>query len=516
VKLKKRSIERDLLSFYRHRGVLIPTSADEVLSAEVVFSKEQQELPPSLASPPAIKSRKAHRHPQFWTNPSVLTLNANDPVEAITRKAREVVLRAIEQGWAGPPYDPQQLAELLRIKIVPDAAVVDARIRWNNGAFRIEFNPLRPPARTRFSLAHEIGHTLFSDCSAMVRHRGYHTGTVKDEWQLEMLCNVAAAEILMPVGSLPEPKELKPTVDAILRFRKAFQVSAEAILLRLIRLTTFSSSAFAAHFDNDVGQYRIDYIVHSPVFHEEVPVRPGTIIPNDAHARDCTGIGHTFHENESWFSGVPRPIEYLGISPYLGQILPRVLGIIKWADPLLTHSIRFEKGDATAPHRSSLPNRIIAQVVNDKAISWGPGFSQAIRKKWPQAQRDFTEWAQTHRSELKLGAVRVTGLEDGLLLANLVAQHGYGESPKPRIRYSALEHCLGQLADIAMKYQASVHMPRIGSGQAGGSWQIVDEIIRQTLCASGLDVTVYDLPGSKPNRTEQGYLFGPILHDQFV
>jgi hypothetical protein len=443
-------------------------------------------------------------------------LNADNPVDAITRKAREVVLRGIEQGWSGPPYDPQQLAELLRIQIVPDAAVVDARIRWNSGVFCIEFNPLRPPARTRFSLAHEIGHTLFSDCSSMVRHRGYHTGTVKDEWQLEMLCNVAAAEILMPVGSLPEPTQLKPTVEAILHFRKLFQVSAEAILLRLIRLTSSCAFAFAAHFDNDASEYKIDYTVKSPVFREEVPIRPGMIVPHDAHARDCTGIGHTFHENESWFSGVPRAIEYLGISPYLGQTLPRVLGVVKWDDSLLTLSIRLERGDATTPHRSNLQNRIIAQVVNDKAISWGPGFSQAIRKKWPHAQREFSDWAQNHRSELKLGAVRLIRLEEGLFLANLVAQHGYGESSKPRIRYAALEQCLIQTAAIASKFQASIHMPRIGSGQAGGSWPIIEEIIRQTLCSTGVDVTVYDLPNSTPKKPDQAYLFDPSLHDQFI
>jgi hypothetical protein len=131
MKRKRSSIERDLLSIYRRRGVLVPTSADEVLNAEELLDREHQAMPTSLASPPVLRSRRAKRPQQFWTNPSVLMLNADNPVDAITRKAREVVLRAIEQGWSGPPYDPQQLAELLRIQIVPDAAVVDARIRWN-------------------------------------------------------------------------------------------------------------------------------------------------------------------------------------------------------------------------------------------------------------------------------------------------------------------------------------------------------------------------------------------------
>ena len=73
-------------------------------------------------------------------------------------------------------------------------------------AGRIEYNPNRPRERRRYSVAHEIAHTLFPDCAKRVRHRGSHHGKRpgSDDWQLEALCNIAAAEILMPVvGTLP-------------------------------------------------------------------------------------------------------------------------------------------------------------------------------------------------------------------------------------------------------------------------------------------------------------------------
>jgi hypothetical protein len=46
-----------------------------------------------------------------------------------------------------------------------------------------------------------------------------------------------------------------------------------------------------------------------------------------------------------------------------------------------------------------------------------------------------------------------------------------------------------------------VHTPRIGAGQSGGAWDAVEEIIRDTLTAKGVRVTVYDLP---PRRQTVG------------
>ena len=175
------------------------------------------ELPRQLSVAPAsIFAEKP-----YWTHSSVVTLDAADPIEAITQKAREVVLNAMELGWAGPPYDPSQLADILGISLLPTDRVVDAQTRSVGNKFQIEFNPLRPPARLRFSLAHEIAHTLFTDCAHAIRHRATHQQMSGDDWQLEMLCNIAASEILMPLGSLPKMvDEFEPSVDSILRFRR--------------------------------------------------------------------------------------------------------------------------------------------------------------------------------------------------------------------------------------------------------------------------------------------------------
>jgi hypothetical protein len=51
-------------------------------------------------------------------------------------------------------------------------------------------------------------------------------------------------------------------------------------------------------------------------------------------------------------------------------------------------------------------------------------------------------------------------------------------------------------------------MPRIGCGEAGGSWGIVSEMITDTLCRAGLEVTVYDLPSAAAHvPAQQSLLF---------
>ena len=50
-----------------------------------------------------------------WTNASVrLLAGQDDPVEVVLKRAREIVLQAMDQGWSGPPFDPIALSGLLK------------------------------------------------------------------------------------------------------------------------------------------------------------------------------------------------------------------------------------------------------------------------------------------------------------------------------------------------------------------------------------------------------------------
>lgn len=436
---------------------------------------------------------------RFWSHTSVIALGRGiDPVEAITEKARTLTLTALQEGWSGPPFDPFYLAALLKIPVSPREDIAEARTVPAAAGLMIEFNPNRPRNRVRYSLCHELAHTLFPDCAERVRNRLTHEKMKGDDWQLEMLCNVAAAELLMPIGSLPPLEGERLSVDLILELRKRYEASAESVLLRAIKLTgepclAFSASRQGAHVE---GRYAVEYSVPSRTW-AGPRIPPGFSLPANTVAGECSAIGFTAKGQEQWAAPLGRvKVECVGIASYPNEVFPRVIGIVhpQRQASAARSPITYLRGDATKPRGSGA--RLIVQVVNDRAIIWGAGFARVVRKTWPLAQGAFRTWALNGRN-LVLGNVHFQEVDESLTIASMVCQHGFGPSPKPRIRYLSLEKCLEQVAGYASSRKATIHMPRIGCGQAGGSWSIVSELIENMLSDKGLNVTVYDLPGQE-------------------
>jgi O-acetyl-ADP-ribose deacetylase (regulator of RNase III) len=154
-------------------------------------------------------------------------------------------------------------------------------------------------------------------------------------------------------------------------------------------------------------------------------------------------------------------------------------------------TITYRKGDATAPVASG--PKIICHVCNDVG-GWGKGFVLALSKRWPEPEAQYRAWyKQGESAGFRLGAIQLVDVESALAVANMVAQRGVRPSGGvPPIRYDALRECLAALTDRAAALAASVHMPRIGCGLAGGSWSEVEVIINETLLAGAVPVHVYD------------------------
>lgn len=444
-----------------------------------------------------------------WTNRSVLALAGEaDPVHVVTQKARTVVMEAIQAGWSGPPYDPFLLADHLKISVVARQDIPDARTVRSSSGFVVEFNPNRPRNRVKYSICHELAHTLFPDCEERVRHRLTHADMKGDDWQLETLCNIAAAEMLMPIGSIPTLSGDQLSIDTVLESRKRHEVSAEAVLLRAVRLTNYQCSIFCASNRQNVSgsEYVIDYAVASRRWSSGV-LPSGSAVPRGSAIAECIAIGFTSKAHEDWKSPFGKVrVECLGVPPYPNQTVPRVLGIISPQRqlPLRVAELTYLQGDALRPRGTS--KRIVTQIINDSAFTWGGGFSLGVRDKWPIAHDAFRNWATGDRRNLRLGNLHLATVDENLQVASLIAQRGYGPSPKPRIRYVHLRNCLEKLGEIARNEGASVHIPRIGCGQAGGSWSIVAELVEDALCSRGVSVWVYDLPGAKIPSPPQGSL----------
>jgi O-acetyl-ADP-ribose deacetylase (regulator of RNase III) len=154
--------------------------------------------------------------------------------------------------------------------------------------------------------------------------------------------------------------------------------------------------------------------------------------------------------------------------------------------------LRFIRGDATRPQGGGA--KIIAHICNDVG-AWGKGFVLALSRRWNQPEAAYRAWhAGKDERSFELGAIQLVQVEPGLWVANMVAQHGIRKrNSEPPIRYDAVGACLQQLAAAARELGASVHMPRIGTGLAGGDWSRIERLVQEQLCDQGVDVTVYDL-----------------------
>ena len=432
-----------------------------------------------------------------WTNPSVVRFaDGKNPIKKMEQVAREFVLRAMENGWNGPPFDPVELATLNGVRVRPNASILDARVLFDNESCVIEYNPHKARGRVNYSLAHEIAHTFFSDWPEEVRNRNVKSQTTND-WQLEMLCNIGAAEMLMPVGVFPTGAGATASIEDLMVLRKEYQVSAEAILIRFTKLASSPIACFAASRLPESGpsRYRIDYCIGSQTWSGfEKALRRRTVI--SASLDECIAIGSTTRGRETWLDDYPDVhVEAVALPPYPGSGSLRIAGLIR-PGPEIPEVSDLEYRHGNAAVFTSNFSAAIVHLVNDKAKNWGGiGFSRELKQRHPSASQDYRAWTLGHPMEHRLGGLHLAELPEHRYVLSIVAQSGYGPSTKPRIRYAALDlglqkasRCLNELGVM------TVQMPRIGSGQAGGNWSVVAGIIRERLVSSGLKVRVIDLP----------------------
>jgi O-acetyl-ADP-ribose deacetylase (regulator of RNase III) len=154
-------------------------------------------------------------------------------------------------------------------------------------------------------------------------------------------------------------------------------------------------------------------------------------------------------------------------------------------------SLRIIKGDATDPQAAG--RKIIAHVCNDLG-GWGQGVRSGdlpalagTRTPVPVlASRARRQRLRARRRPARSGPPRHLGGEHDRPARHATRKQG------PPIRYKAVEQCLDTLAEHAKRLGASVHMPRIGCGLAGGKWERIEPIIVRALCERDVPTTVYD------------------------
>ncbi|WP_223598158.1 macro domain-containing protein [Chryseobacterium sp. GVT01B] len=154
-------------------------------------------------------------------------------------------------------------------------------------------------------------------------------------------------------------------------------------------------------------------------------------------------------------------------------------------------TIQYLKGDATAPQAKGI--KIIAHICNDIG-GWGKGFVLAVSRRWEAPEKEYRNWHRFRsKNNFALGEIQLVQVEKYIYIANIIGQKGIktGSNGFP-VRYDAIEKALTKLSNDALLLNASVHMPRIGCGLAGGKWEEIEPIIERTLLEKNVEVYVYD------------------------
>jgi len=170
-----------------------------------------------------------------------------------------------------------------------------------------------------------------------------------------------------------------------------------------------------------------------------------------------------------------------------GQMVTLVDSLVVNGSIRMYPSITYVVGDAMEPHVNDSYGCMIVHICND-VKRWGKGFVLGLWKKWPNLRKAYMGLPQ-----YTLGTVQTVEVEPGIIVGNMIAQHGINRSGEKTVRvsYDHLRECLREVRGYAMDKRLSVHMPRIGTGLGGGDWLTVEKIVVDEL--HGLRVFVYDL-----------------------
>lgn len=165
----------------------------------------------------------------------------NDPFEAVRVKARRVITDYVAIFGEQPPFNLKAVASVRGLhwsdddpRFSPDSEIAPEA----DGRVVLRVNKSRPESRQRFSIGHEIGHTLFPEYQLAVRCRkGIDRNWAEPEDLLETLCDVAASELMFPDPWFRQRIDsLELSAASIASLASEYLASRDATARRLVEL----------------------------------------------------------------------------------------------------------------------------------------------------------------------------------------------------------------------------------------------------------------------------------------
>lgn len=134
----------------------------------------------------------------------------------------------------------------------------------------------------------------------------------------------------------------------------------------------------------------------------------------------------------------------------------------------------------------------ICHQVNCQGVM-GAGLAKQIREKYPIVFLKYKDFCNRTDKSALLGLVQFCPVGNPLRqrrVANLFSQKYYGRDDKCYTDYNALRSCLQKVNTMCVNERVAIPY-KMGCGLAGGDWNIVEQIIRETLV--DCEVEIYKL-----------------------
>lgn len=225
----------------------------------------------------------------------------DDPFDAVRAKARAVVGEFHGLFQEPPPFNLKAMASARGLHWSDDDPrfSLDSEIApESDGRVVLRVNKSRPEARQRFSIGHEIGHTLFPEYHLSVRCRkAVERNWADDDDLLETLCDVAASELMFPDPWFGERlQSLDLSSINIAQLATDYAASRDATVRRIVEMHTSPLAAVFFSWKLKPTEQRLVSRNRRqiPLFGEPLPIpapmlRVDYAIVNEAFERRCNG-----------------------------------------------------------------------------------------------------------------------------------------------------------------------------------------------------------------------------------
>lgn len=154
----------------------------------------------------------------------------------------------------------------------------------------------------------------------------------------------------------------------------------------------------------------------------------------------------------------------------------------------MSGTLAYVQGDVFETGRQA----ILVHQVNGRG-KMGSGVARQIADRFPEVKEAYL--LKHRRTGWELGSVQFVGVDHPVIkeIVNLCGQDGYGYDGRLYTDYAALERGLATVFRYAEGESRGVSLPLIGCGLAGGSWEVVEKIIRGLLVDRQVQVDVHVL-----------------------